>query len=80
MNATTNTATNQTTIFAHYKSMVAEVAGVTIDALEVHRRRLNAAFDIGEPVWMIADEIKLRCSFPAKHKSPRELAARIVSF
>lgn len=72
-----NAATNQTTIFPHYKSMVAELAGVTIAALDGHALRLQTAFDFGEPVWMVAEEMKLRCSFHAKHKSPRQLAASV---
>lgn len=55
-----NTATNETALFVFYKSMVAEAAGVSIDILEHFIKRIGEAYDMGEPVWMIAEEIKLR--------------------
>lgn len=72
------TATNETTQFVFYRSMVAEVANVSIETLDQFRNRVNAAFDMGEPVWMIADEIKLRAAAPRKTKTPRALAVRVV--
>lgn len=50
--------TNATTPFHIYKSLVAEAAGIAVD--QMHLGRLHAAFDIGEPIWMIADEMRLR--------------------
>ena len=58
----TNNATKETTPFVFYKTNVAEAAGVTIRALDEHLARVGRAYDMGEPVWMIADEIILRCS------------------
>lgn len=73
-----NTATNTTTQFVFYKSMVAEAAGLTIESVQPFIARLGAAFDMGEPVWMIADEIKLRASAPKKLKTPRQLAQNVT--
>ena len=53
-----NQATKETTPFIHFKAMVADAAGLAI--ADLHADRLAAAYDIGEPVWMVADEMKLR--------------------
>jgi hypothetical protein len=55
-----NTATNETTLFVFYKAMVAEAAGIAIEALDAHLPRLGRAYDMGEPVWMVAEEMKIR--------------------
>jgi hypothetical protein len=73
-----DTATNATMPFVFFKAAVAERAGLSIEAVEVFSHRLLAAYDMGEAVWMIADEIKLRAAAPRKHKSPRQLAVRIM--
>lgn len=72
-----NSATKETTCFIHFKSNVVEAAGVTVAQAEQFDRRIHAAFDMGEPVWMAADEIKLRCAAPKKMKTPRQLALRV---
>lgn len=73
-----NEATKDTTTFVFFKSNVAEAAGISIEALERFTDRLHAAFDMGEPVWMVADEMKLRAAAPRKPKTPREMAIRVV--
>lgn len=78
MNVHSN-ADKATTNFIFYKSNVAEIAGVTVAALEKHFDRLLAAFEMGEPVWMIAEEMKLRIATPPKRKTPKQLAVRFVS-
>ncbi len=70
-----NAATKYTTPFVIYKSLVAVETGVTISMLDQFRARLGTAFDMGEPVWMIADELKLRFNAPRKTKTPKQLAA-----
>lgn len=65
-----NTATNETTLFVFYKSMVAEAAGVSIEVLEQFINRVAAAYDMGEPVWMIAEEIKLCVNRPLPPVKP----------
>lgn len=75
--AALNTATRHTTPFIHFKAMVCEEVGCTVAALEQHARRLGAAFDMGEPVWMVAEEMKLRLSAPAPAKTPRQLAVAV---
>lgn len=77
---TRNAATNQTSPFHLYKHWVAEAAGVTVETLDRFAARLHAAFEMGEAVWMIADEINLRAAAPTKTKAPRELAVRVVAF
>ena len=77
MESEMNTATRYTTLFVFYKAMVAEAAGLPIEAIQPFIARLGAAFDMGEPVWMIADEIKLRANAPKKMKTPRQLAVSV---
>lgn len=50
--------TKETTPFHIYKDEVCKAAGVRAD--QIHLGRLHAAYDMGEPVWIIADEMKLR--------------------
>lgn len=53
-----NAGTKQTTPFHIFKHEVAVAAGISVDRL--HLGRLHAAYDMGEPVWMVADEMRLR--------------------
>ena len=71
-------ATKGTTNFIHYKSNAINAAGVTFEVAKQFDARIHAAFEMGEPVWMIADEIKLRASAPRKTKTPRQLAMKVV--
>lgn len=75
-----NAATRDTTLFVYYKSMVADAAGLTIEAVDRFLPRLGVAFDMGEPVWMIAEELKLRAAAPRKTKTPRQLAIAVHNF
>jgi hypothetical protein len=72
-------ATKETTPFIHFKSNVIEASGLSVEAAEVFDRRIHAAFDMGEAVWMIADELRLRGSAPKKMKTPRQLAVRVIA-
>lgn len=53
-----HTGTKDTTPFHIYKDEVCKAAGISADRL--HLGRLHTAYDMGEPVWIIADEMKLR--------------------
>lgn len=64
--------------FVFFKASVADMAGLSVEALEKFTTRLHVAYDIGEPVWMVAGEMALRAAAPKKHKTPRELAARVM--
>lgn len=75
-----NTASRDTTIFTHYRAMVIDALGCTVAEANRFRDRISVAFDMGEPVWMIADELRLRLSAPRPMKSARELAVRVVQF
>lgn len=51
------TATSATTNFNIYKDEVAKAAGIPV--ARMHLGRLYTAYDMGEPVWMIAQEMAL---------------------
>lgn len=73
-----NRASRETTIFTHYRAMVIDALGCTVDEASRFRERISAAFDMGEPVWMITDELRLRISAPKPTKTPLEMAVRVV--
>jgi hypothetical protein len=73
-----NGATKETTNFIHYKAMVIDAAGVTFEAAKPFASKIERGFDAGEPVWMMADELKLFCAAPRKMKTAKELAVRFV--
>jgi hypothetical protein len=73
------TATNETSPFHLYKHWVVEAAGITVELADKFADRMQAAYEMGEPVWMIADEIKLRAAAPRKTKTPRQMAASVVT-
>lgn len=81
MTSTTHdAATKETTPFVFFAANVIEAAGVTVEQAKPFRARIAAAFDMGEAVWMVADEIKLRVAHTAikPTKNPREYAARVM--
>ena len=53
-----NEGTKETTPFHIFKDEVCKASGVSADRL--HLGRLHAAYEMAEPVWMVADEMKLR--------------------
>ena len=53
-----NAGTKTTTPFHIFKHEVATAAGLAVNNLDLGR--LHAAYDMGEPIWMVADEMKLR--------------------
>ena len=73
-----NQANKETTCFTHFKAMVVDASGLSVSSANNFALRIGKAFDMGEPVWMIADEIKLRASAPVKHKTPKQLAASFI--
>lgn len=50
--------TRHTTPFHIFKDEVCRASGLSSDRL--HLGRLHAAYDAGEPVWMVAEEMALR--------------------
>lgn len=59
--------TSATTPYHIFKDEVARAAGLPVSALNTGR--LLAAYDMGEPVWMVAAEMKVRAEVsmvPAK--------------
>ena len=71
---------NQTVSFTTYIQAVGNSAGVPADFLRSMDKRITAAFDMGETVQMIVDEMKLRYRMSAIRptKTPLQLAARFV--
>lgn len=53
-----NNGTKDTTPFHIFKDEVCKAAGLSAD--RIHLGRLHAAYDMGEAVWMVAEEMKLR--------------------
>ena len=53
-----NQGAKDTTPFHIYKDEVCKAAGLSAD--RIHLGRLHAAYDVGEPVWMVAEEMALR--------------------
>lgn len=66
-----HTGTNETTPFHIFKDEVAKAAGLAISHL--HLGRLHAAYDMGEPVWMVADEMRLRAEAAMPSVKPYRL-------
>lgn len=72
---------NQTVSRTVYGHAVANSALLPNEFMRAHAARIDRAFNAGEPVWMIADELKMVHSLGGtrqRHKTPRELAARVV--
>ena len=67
---------NQSVSWSVYKSAVA--AHFDNAFFAAHQPRVMRAFDMGEPIQMIVDELKLRQQFKANKKTPRQLAVRVV--
>jgi len=59
-----NQATKETAPFHIFKSLVCEASGLAV--AQLHADRLHTAYDMGEPVWMVANEMKLRAQKPCK--------------
>lgn len=75
-----NAATKETTNFIHYKAMVIDGAGVSNEQAMPFFGKIERGFEMGEPVWMVAQEVALFCNAPRKMKTPRQLALRVVKF
>lgn len=72
---------NQPVSLTIYRNAVAEAARLPHDFMVTMKGRIELAFNVGEPIHMIVDELKLRYSLRPLHKpmkSPRELALRVV--
>lgn len=73
-----NAATKETTTFILFKDYVTVAASVSVEDADRFLSRISAAYDMGEPVWMVAEEIRIRASAPPRAKTPRGLAVRVV--
>jgi len=71
-------ATKATAPFHIFKHLVAECSSLPVESL--HNVRLQAAYEMGEAVWMVADEMKLRANAPRRSKAARDMAVRVVAF
>lgn len=72
---------NQTVSFSVYKQAVANESHLPHEFLKLMDRRIEVAFDYGEPVWMIVAELQLRHTMnprQRREKTPLELAVRVV--
>jgi hypothetical protein len=76
---------NQSVCWSVYKAAIAEQTRLPNDFLQAQMPRINKAFDRGEPIWMICDELKIVYQTrPARldvDRNPAELAiVRMVMF
>ena len=51
---------NQTVSYGVYVRSVADQSGLLHEFLQEHAARIERAYDMGEPIAMIVDEMKLR--------------------
>lgn len=70
----------QSTTFGNYLRFVQNAASVPHEFIKGLLPRIERAYDMGETVEMIAEEVTLRFSLrrPPATKTPRALAARFV--
>lgn len=72
---------NQPVSLTIYRNAVAEACRLPHDFIASKASRIERAFDMGEPVHMIVDELKLLYTLRPLHKpmkSPRALAVRVM--
>ena len=71
---------NQTVSYGVYVRSVEDACRLPHEFLKEHAKRIEQAFDYGEPIAMIVEEMKLRYSLrPVKrHPTPLQCAVRVV--
>ncbi len=71
---------NQSVSYGVYLRSVADQSGLPHEFLKEQAVRIERAYDMGEPIPMIVEEMKLRHAMrPAKrHPTPRQAAVRVV--
>jgi hypothetical protein len=71
---------NQPVSFTTYLGAINTALPVPKAFISAHLDRISNAFDMGEPIAMIIDELKLRWQITRGkwQKTPRQLAARVV--
>lgn len=71
---------NQPVSFTIYSQTVARDAALPNDFLATQSTRIQSAFDMGEPISMLVEEMKLRFQLrrPPATRTPRQFATRIV--
>jgi hypothetical protein len=76
---TTIIAANQSVGRGVYGMAIRTALAIPEDFIASHAERINRAYDMGEPIAMICDELLFRFQHrPQPTKSPRELAVRVV--
>lgn len=71
---------NQPVSYGVYLMAIVDACNIEQDFIDRHLPRIHLAYKMGEPIAMIADELKLRYSLrrPAPTETPRQLAVRVV--
>lgn len=71
--------TNQPVSYTVYRQAIHNALAVPADFLATLQPRIQQAFEYGEPISMIVDELRMRWEIRVrKPKTPRSLAARVV--
>jgi len=71
---------NQTVSYTTYTIAVSEAARLPIDFMKANAARVDRAFNMGEPISFIVEELRMIYSLrrPQPSKTPRQLAVRVV--
>lgn len=70
---------NQTVSFTVYVQAITNALPVPHDFLEANSARIQKMFEMGEPIWMAVEELKVRWEHRVRTpKTPRALALRVV--
>lgn len=72
---------NQTVSFSTYTAAIRTQVRAPETFIRQKMARIEQAFDMGEPIWMIVQELQMVRDMtpPARTKTPRQLAARVVT-
>lgn len=72
-------AENQTVSFAVYMQAIYNSVNCPAEFIRQHVDRIGRAYDMGEPIKLICNEMQLRYDHrPQRTKTPRQLAKRVV--
>jgi len=73
---------NQTVSRGQYGRYVRDALNIPEEFIAAHAVRIDLAYTMGEPIAMLADELKFRFEHRRRHtptKSARSLAVRVVT-
>ena len=74
-------AENQTVSRCVYGMSIRNTLSVAEDFILSMQGRIDRAYDMGEPIAMICDELQLRYAHrPRMEKTPLQMATRVVRF